>query len=413
LTRHNSYDILVLQIQKMEQILYYKHQKVRKMEIIKRFFKSPKSSYFLFGPRGTGKTTWLKMNCKNELIIDLLDPGIYRRYKARPERLKELIEGNPDKKIVIIDEVQKVPELLDVVHLIIEEKPKLKFILTGSSARKIKQKGVDLLAGRAIVRSLHPFMASELKNKFNLKKALHIGLVPLVVSAQNPETTLNAYITLYMKEEIQMEGLVRNIGNFARFLEAISFSHGTVLNLSNVARECEVKRETVEGYIEVLYDLLMGYSLPVFAKRAKRAVIKHPKFYFFDAGVFHTIRPTGPFDKPIEIDGPALEGLVAQHIRSWIDYSNSSYNFYYWRTKAGTEVDFIIYGKEGFWAIEVKNTKNVRRNELRSLRTFHQDYPECNPIFVYRGDEKLLIDNILCIPCETFLKSMKPDKPLS
>ncbi|GAH29664.1 unnamed protein product, partial [marine sediment metagenome] len=138
------------------------------------------------------------------MIIDLLDPGIYRRYKARPERIKEIIEGNPDKKIVIIDEVQKVPELLDVVHLIMEEKPKLKFILTGSSARKIKQRGVDLLAGRALVRSLHPFMASELKDKFNLKKALHIGLVPLVVSARNPEDTLNAYITLYMKEEIQM-----------------------------------------------------------------------------------------------------------------------------------------------------------------------------------------------------------------
>ncbi len=413
MTRLNNYDILVLKIPKKKQNWYYKHQIVLKMEIIERYFKGSKNSYFLFGPRGTGKTTWLKMNCRDELIIDLLDPGIYRRYKARPERIKEIIEGNPDKKIVIIDEVQKVPELLDVVHLIMEEKPKLQFILTGSSARKIRQKGVDLLAGRAIVRSLHPFMASELKEKFDLKKALYIGLVPLVVSAQNPEDTLNAYITLYMKEEIQMEGLVRNIGDFARFLEAISFSHGAILNTSNVARECEVKRETVQGYIKVLYDLLMAYSLPVFTKRAKRTVVQHPKFYFFDAGVFRTIRPTGPLDQPGEIDGPTLEGLVAQHIRAWIDYSHSSYKFYYWRTKAGTEVDFIIYGKEGFWAIEVKNTKNIRRNELRSLKTFYHDYPECNPIFVYRGNEKLLIDNILCIPCGTFLKSIKPDKPLS
>jgi len=383
------------------------------MEIIKRYFKGPKNSYFLFGPRGTGKTTWLKMNCKNELIIDLLDPGIYRRYKARPERLKELIKGNPDKNIVIIDEVQKVPELLDVVHLLIDNKPELKFILTGSSARKIKQKGVDLLAGRAIVCTLHPFMASELKDKFDLKKALHTGLVPLVVYAKNPVDTLNAYIALYMKEEIQMEGLIRNIGNFARFLEAISFSHGMVLNLSNVARECEVKRETVEGYTQILYDLLMAYSLPVFTKRAKRALIKHPKFYFFDAGIFRIIRPAGPLDRPGEIDGPNLEGLVAQHIRAWIDYSHSSCKLYYWKTKAGTEVDFIIYGKEGFWAIEVKNTKNIRSNELRPLKTFCQDYPECNPIYIYRGNEKLLIDNILCIPCDVFLKSIKPDKPLS
>lgn len=382
------------------------------MKIIKRYFKGPKSSYFLFGPRGTGKTTWLKLNCKNELTVDLLKPDVYRRFKARPERLREIIEGNPDKKIVIIDEVQKVPELLDPVHSLMEEKKELLFILTGSSARKIKQSGVDLLGGRALVRSLHPFMASEMKDKFDLKKALHTGLVPLVVSSQNPKDTLNAYITLYMKEEIQMEGLVRNIGNFARFLEAISFSHGTLLNISNVARECEVERKTVQGYIEVLYDLLMAYSLPVFAKRAKRAVVQHPKLYFFDSGVFRTLRPSGPLDQPGEIDGPALEGLVAQHIRAWIDYSRSSCKLYYWRTKAGTEVDFIIYGKEGFWAIEVKNTRNIRMNDLRPLKTFHQDYPECNPLFVYRGDEKLLIDNILCVPCETFLKSIKPNQPL-
>jgi len=383
------------------------------MKIIKRYFKGPKGSYFLFGPRGTGKTTWLKLNCKNELSVDLLEHDVYRRYKARPERLREVIEGNPDKRIIIIDEIQKVPELLDPVHALMEEKPELQFILTGSSARKIKQRGVDLLGGRALVRSLHPFIASELKDKFDLKKALHAGLVPLVVSAKNPKDTLNAYITLYMKEEIQMEGLVRNIGNFARFLEAISFSHGAILNISNVARECEVERKTVQGFIEVLYDLLMGYSLPIFAKRAKRAVVQHPKFYFFDTGVFRTLRPTGPLDRPAEIDGPALEGLVAQHIRAWIDYSHSSCKLYCWRTKAGTEVDLIIYGKEGFWAIEVKNTQNIRRNELRSLKTFHQDYPECNPIFVYRGDEKLLIDNILCIPCETFLKSINPNQPLS
>lgn len=382
------------------------------MAIIKRYFKGPKGSYFLFGPRGTGKTTWLKQNCKNALTIDLLEPGLYRRYKARPERLRELIEGNPDKKTVILDEIQKAPELLDVVHSLMEEKPGLQFILTGSSARKIKQKGVDLLGGRAIVRSLHPFMASELEDEFNLEKSLKTGLVPLIFSSQNPEDTLSAYIALYMKEEIQMEGLVRNIGNFARFLEAISFSHGSVLNISNVARECEVERKTVQGFIEILLDLLMAYSLPVFTKRAKRTVVQHPKFYFFDSGVFRTLRPSGPLDQPTEIDGPALEGLVAQNLRAWIDYSHSSCRLFYWRTKAGTEVDFIVYGKEGFWAIEVKNTQKIRRNELRPLKTFYQDYPECRPIFVYRGDEKLLVDNILCVPCKTFLASIKPNQPL-
>lgn len=382
------------------------------MKIIKRHFKGPSSSYFLFGPRGTGKTTWLKQNCINELTIDLLDPGLYRRYKARPERLRELVKGNPDKEIVIIDEIQKVPEILDVVHALREEKPSLQFILTGSSARKIKQNGMDLLGGRAVVRTLHPFMASELEGKFNLEKSLKTGLVPLIFSSQDPEDTLNAYIALYMKEEIQMEGLVRNLGNFARFLEAVSFSHGSVLNISNVARECEVERKTVQGFMEVLYDLLMAYSLPVFTKRAKRAVVKHLKFYFFDTGVYRTLRPSGPLDRPTDIEGPALEGLVAQTLRAWLDYSLSSCRLYYWRTKAGTEVDFIVYGKEGFWAIEVKNTQKIRRNELRPLKTFHQDYPECQPIFVYRGDEKLLVDNILCVPCESFLESIKPNQPL-
>lgn len=382
------------------------------MRSVKRFFCGPKNSYFLFGPRGTGKTTWLRQNCKNGLSIDLLEPGFYRRYKARPERLRDLVEGNPDKKIVIIDEIQKVPELLDVVHLLIEEEPERQFILTGSSARKIKQKGVDLLGGRAVIRSLHPFIASELKDSFNLEKSLKFGLIPLIFSAQDPQDTLNAYIALYLKEEVQMEGLVRNIGNFARFLEAISFSHGSILNISNVARECEVERKTVQGYLEVLYDLLMAYSLPVFTKKAKRAVIQHPKFFLFDTGVFRILRPSGPLDRPGEIDGPALEGLVAQHLRAWIDYSQSSCRLYFWRTKAGTEVDFIIYGKESFWAVEVKNTRNIRKNDLRPLITFHHDYPECNPLFVYRGKEKLLIDNVLCVPCETFLKSIEPNKPL-
>jgi predicted AAA+ superfamily ATPase len=382
------------------------------MKTIQRFFQGPKSSYFFFGPRGTGKTTWLKQNLKNELFIDLLEPGLFRRYKARPERLRELVEGNPDKKTVIIDEIQKAPELLDVVHALMEDEPELQFILTGSSARKIKQKGIDLLGGRAIIRSLHPFLASELKDKFDLERSLKTGLIPLVFSAQDPGDTLDAYIALYLKEEIQMEGLVRNIGNFARFLEAISFSHGSILNLSNISRECEVERKTVQGYIEVLYDLLVAYHLPVFTKKAKRAVIQHPKFYFFDTGVFRTLRPSGPLDRPGEIEGPALEGLVAQHIRAWIDYSQSANKLYYWRTKAGTEIDFVIYGKEGFWAIEVKNTKNIRKSDLRPLKTFYNDYPECNPLFVYRGNEKLLIDNILCIPCKTFLKSIKPNQPL-
>ncbi|MCP4148648.1 MAG: ATP-binding protein [bacterium] len=373
------------------------------MKRIERLFKGNGSSFFIFGPRGTGKSTWVKEKYKNSLLIDLLEPDIYRSYSARPERIREAVEGNPDRSVIIIDEIQKIPQLLDAVHALIEEKPHLQFILTGSSARKLKRAGVDLLAGRALVRSLHPFVAGELKEKFNLPRALKTGLVPLVFDSSDPREVLEAYITAYIKEEVQIEGLIRNVGNFTRFLEAISFSNGALLNVSNVARECEVERKTVHSYIEILHDLLLAFTIPVFSKRAKRSVVRHSKFYFFDAGVFVSLRPGGPLDRPEEIEGAALEGLVAQHLRAWLDYSSLSCRLYYWRTKAGTEVDFILYGEDGFWAIEVKNASKIRAKDLRPLKTFCLDYPECTPIFLYRGEEKLNIDGIACLPCDTFL----------
>lgn len=382
------------------------------MKMIKRNFKDSPTSYFLFGPRGIGKSTWLKVNHQDALLIDLLEPATFRSLKARPERLTEIIAGNPEKNIIILDEIQKVPALLDSVHKHIEEDDAKQFILTGSSPRKIRQAGINLLGGRALVRSLHSFMASELKDAFNLTDALNTGLIPLVVASQEPAQTLEAYISLYMREEIQMEGLVRNIGDFARFLEAISFSHGSVLNISNVARECEVGRKTVEGYLNVLYDLLMAYSVPVFTRKARRAVTRHPKFYFFDTGVFMTLRPSGPLDRPGEIHGAALEGLVAQHLRAWIAYRQSSCKLYYWRTRSGTEIDFIVYGNDGFWAVEVQNSRTVRPQDLRSLKAFCDDYPECTPLLVYRGDTQLYRDNIMCVPCETFLQAIHPDRLL-
>ncbi|MBN1621876.1 MAG: ATP-binding protein [Endomicrobiales bacterium] len=378
--------------------------------LIPRFFKEPKSSFFLFGPRGTGKSTWLKKQVKNAIWVDLLEPDTVRQYSAKPERLSELVQGNPQKQTVIIDEIQKVPELLSVVHSLIEKNKKLFFILTGSSSRKLKRTGTDLLAGRVIKQSLHPFMASEMGNRFDLAKALQQGMVPLVISSQEPEKVLKSYVALYIREEVQMEGLVRNIGNFSRFLEAVSFSHGSVLNISNVARDCEVERKVVEGYISILEDLLLSYRIPIFTKRAKRATVSHPKFFYFDTGVFRSLRPTGPLDRPQEIDGAALEGLIAQHIAAWNSYRGDKNKLYYWRTRSGTEVDFILYGPEVFWAIEVKNTGRVRDEDLYALKSFKEEYPECKTFFIYRGKERLKKQDILCIPCEDFLKQLHPDK---
>lgn len=265
---------------------------------IPRFFEAPTQSFFLFGSRGTGKSTYLQRQYPDALWIDLLKPDVFRTYAARPERLIELVHGNPDKKTVVVDEVQKVPDLLSAVHSLIEEKSNKTFVLTGSSARKLKRTGIDLLAGRVLLRTLHPFLLSELPARASLDDALQFGLLPIVVSASDPHDVLRAYVSLYVREEVQLEGLVRNIGFFSRFLEGASFSHASLLNVSNIARESGVDRKVVEAYIQILEDILLAFRLPVFAKRSQRAVVSHPKFYFFDTGVFQSLRPRGPLDRP-------------------------------------------------------------------------------------------------------------------
>ncbi|MFZ1946477.1 MAG: ATP-binding protein, partial [bacterium] len=222
------------------------------METIDRFFKPPRRSFFLFGPRGTGKSTLVKREFRDALYLDLLDPEMFRALKARPEYLRERLAAEPRVSDVIIDEIQKVPELLALVHALIEQKRGLRFVLTGSSSRKIKRIGADLLAGRALLACLHPFMAAELGRHFALEGALRHGMLPLVVGSADAQEVLSTYAALYLREEIQMEGLVRNIGSFSRFLEAISFSHGGQLNVSSVARECQVERKVVEGYVAIL-----------------------------------------------------------------------------------------------------------------------------------------------------------------
>jgi len=373
------------------------------MEKVTRIFKPLQKSFFLLGPRGTGKSTLIKDSFPDAVYVDLLLPDVFRTYLAHPERLRELVMANRDKKVIVIDEVQKVPQILEVVHSLMEDKKGRQFILTGSSARKLKKSGADMLAGRALMRRMHPFVAAELKSMFRLEHAIQQGMIPVVLDSANPMDTLQAYVDLYLREEVQMEGLTRNIGNFTRFLEAVSFSHGAVLTVSNVARECAVERKVVEGYLHILEDLLLSFRLPVFTRRAKRSTTQHPKFYFFDTGVFNALRPSGPLDQPEEKRGQALEGLVAQHLKAWIDYRHPTANLYYWRTSAGTEVDFVVYGKDLFWGVEVKNSAHVQPRDLKALRTFGEDYPEAERFLLYRGREKLLRDGITIQPCQDFL----------
>lgn len=381
------------------------------MEFVGRFFNVPDQSFFLFGPRGTGKSTWLHARLPDALFLDLLEPALHRSLSARPERLRELLAGSPGTATVVIDEVQRAPELLTVVHALLEEPSPPRFVLTGSSARKLRRGGVDLLGGRALHRTLHPFMAAELPD-FDLGRALQIGLLPLALAAPDPVDVLDAYVSLYLEQEVQAEGLTRNVGNFTRFLEAVTFSHGGLLNISAVARECEVGRKVVNAYVGILEDLLLAFRLPVFRKRAKRATVAHEKMYLFDAGVFRPLRPKGPLDRPQEIDGQALEGLVAQHLRAWAAYSKHETEVLFWRTPAGTEVDFVVYGESGLQAFEVKNAGRVYSSDLRALRAFRKDYPEAETAVLYRGRERLRIDGTWCLPVEEFLRGIVPDRGL-
>ncbi len=382
------------------------------MHFFKRLFHEPKQSFFLFGPRGTGKSTLIRRHFKDSLWIDLLKPDLLRAYTAQPERLFDIVRAHRGSRTVVIDEIQRIPSLLSVVHSLIEEDKEKQFILTGSSSRKLRRAGADLLGGRALKYALHPFIAAELESAFSLNTALKQGLLPIIWQSTNPEQSLEAYIGLYLEEEIQSEGLVRNLEAFSRFLTAISFSHATLLNVTNISRECAVKRKTVENYIDIIEELLLGYRLPNFTRRAQRELSAHPKFYLFDAGVFRTLRPKGMIDSSSEIDGLALEGLVAQHLVAWNDYSQEKHDICFWRTRSGVEVDFIVHGSEGLFAIEVKNSTKVLSADIRALEAFLTDYPMAKALLLYRGSERIMQKNVLCMPVESFLLKLTPNKSL-
>lgn len=378
---------------------------------IPRLLSIPKESFFLLGPRGTGKSTWLKNSFPGAVCVDLLLPEQERMYLAAPERLMEISDALKEGTI-ILDEVQRAPGLLPVVHSLIEGGSKIQFIMTGSSARKLRREVGNLLGGRALLRTMPPFFATELGDSFSLEKALKVGMLPMVWEAENPLEKVLNYVGVYLREEVIAEGLVRQVGDFARFLEVASFSHGNLLNATEIAREAQVKRSTVDNYLQIIDDLLISFRLPVFTRRAKRELVTHQKFYYFDAGVFRSLRPRGPLDKEAELEGPALEGLVAQHLRAWVQAQKEPHQLYFWRTRSQLEVDFVIYGPRGFWAIEVKRGSHVHSQDLKGLKAFKNEYPEASPSLLYQGEHARSIEGIDCIPLSTFLMQIHPDKAI-
>ncbi|MBS0614804.1 MAG: ATP-binding protein [Proteobacteria bacterium] len=375
--------------------------------MFQRALKKPlkvRKSFFLFGPRGTGKTTWLHDQVPDALFINLLQSEFYNRLSARPAQLRSLI---PPSHLgwIVIDEVQRVPELLNEVHDLIESQRRV-FALTGSSARKLRREGVNLLAGRALTYHMHALTASEQGNAFRLENSVSFGNLPARFSEPDPAKYLKDYVQTYLRQEVLQEGLIRNIAPFSRFLEAASFSQGSIVNASEVAREAHIERSVVENYFSLLEDLLIAVRLPVFSKKAKRKLITHSKFYYFDAGVFRAIRPSGPLDSNADIDGPALATLVLQELRAVNDYGEHGYELYFWRTRHGLEVDFVLYGSKGLLAIEVKRSANVHSTDLRGLKEFKQDYPAAHCYFLYGGTEPLYMDKIIVLPLDRALRNL-------
>ncbi|MBN1833092.1 MAG: ATP-binding protein [Deltaproteobacteria bacterium] len=353
-------------------------------------------SFFLFGPRGTGKSYWLRKHYKDNVYIDLLDSETFFRLSSAPEKLDSFIPDGYSKG-VIIDEVQKVPQILNEVHRLIEIKG-YKFILTGSSARKLKKQDINLLAGRALTFYMHPLCYEELSEGFDLRYSLEYGHMPSVYIDSDPEGFLKSYVVTYLKEEVFQEGLTRNLGNFSRFFETASFSQGSVLNISEVARECSLNRKLVESYFTILEDLLLSIRLPVFTKKAKRRMTQHPKFYFFDAGIYRAIRPKGPLDSPEEIQGVSLETLFLQELRAVNDNYKLAYDIYYWRTSNQIEVDFVLYGKKGLFAFEIKRKGKYSSKDLAGLRKFLEDFPVARGFLIYGGTKRFYENNIEIIP---------------
>jgi uncharacterized protein len=383
--------------------------------VIPRHISFPSSkSFFLFGPRGTGKSTWLRAVYPEAPVLDLLKEADYQEFLRNPSRLEAWADARVRPRVpLMIDEVQRLPELLNEVHRLIEAK-KYVFILTGSSARKLRRGGSNLLAGRALVKQMHPFTAAELASEFDLRRSIRFGQLPGAYFDNVPHEYLKAYVGVYLREEIQIEAQIRNLALFSRFLEAASFSQASVLSVAAVAQDCGVDRKTAENYFQVLEDLMIGIRLPVFRRRAKRTLVTHPKFYFFDAGVFQALRPSGPLDSAEEIQGAAIETLIFQDLRAMIANHNLDLQLSYWRSQKKEEVDFVLYGKAGLVAIEVKRSGRFREQDLSGLQEFVADYPVARAYLLYGGTQHLKFGPIEVIPLEEtmrggwpFLKSVR------
>jgi uncharacterized protein len=357
-------------------------------DYVTRFIKLPKNhSFFLFGPRQTGKSTLLKKHFDqdNSLYIDLLDANEYYKYSTDPGALRrEVLALKKSITHVIIDEIQRVPELLNSVHLLIEENKKRFFVLTGSSARKLKRGQANLLGGRAWNMALYPLLHSELGEEFDLDRVLKLGSLPgIYLSGDDAFRSLASYCDVYIQEEIKAESLVRNIGAFMMFLRVSADANGQIINFSNISKEINIASVTVKEYFQILEDTLLGFFLFPYANSARKQLVKHPKFYFFDTGVVRQLngKLKANLDRATKDYGEAFEHFVIKEIIHLSKYLENDYRFSFYRTNAGAEVDLIIKKPNGeIFAIEIKSTNNPSLKDLKGLTSFSELEPKAQLI---------------------------------
>lgn len=358
-------------------------------------------SFFLIGPRMTGKSTLLRSTLPDAIYLDLLDAELFRRLSARPETLRELIP--PSARQVVIDEIQKLPSLLDEVQRMIDQNREIRFALTGNSARKLRRGAANLLGGRALFLRLHPLVSTELGSRHSLLERLNRGNLPPIIDSHFAERDLSSYVGVYLREEIQAEGLTRSIGNFGRVLETAALCNGQQVNFSRIGSDAQVPPRTVSDYFQLFEDTLIGSLLLPFRRAPSRKAVATPKFYLFDTGVVRLLTRTGEIQPNSKAFGEAFEHLIYLELRAYLDYTFSSAQLTYWRTESKLEVDFVIDDRV---AIEAKGTSNVTPNHLKGLRALGQDLPQMRKILVCNEPRRREVDGILIVPIDEFLKGL-------
>ncbi|OGT95143.1 MAG: hypothetical protein A2298_01970 [Gammaproteobacteria bacterium RIFOXYB2_FULL_38_6] len=362
-----------------------------------------KKSIFLLGPRQTGKSALIHHLLKDIKTYNLLKDETFVRLNRQPSRIREELTAKD--KFVVIDEIQRLPQLLNEVHVMIEEYG-IHFLLTGSSARKLRRKGVNLLGGRAHIRHLHPLSFMELKKRFQLERALNYGLLPSVYLSETPEDDLDAYIGLYLREEIAAEGITRNIPAFSRFLEVAALCNGKMISYTNIANDAQVARTTVHEYFEILKDTLIGYELEAWQKTKKRKPIGTSKFYFFDFGVARMLQNRSVIKRGAPEFGEAFESYIFHELKTFADYHQIK-TLNYWRSHSGFEVDFILADKT---AVEVKASKNIVNQDLKNLQKLKEEKQLKYYLLVCFENAPRTVEGIQILPYQLFLEKLWDEK---